>query len=233
MGQIEASQIAPPSGSAATEGKRLIDDALKGTILEVASRLLRAEGPRGLSMRRIAAEAGTTTMTLYNRYGGKLGITEALVREAFARVRDAQARVPSTGTSIADIVRLCDAYRAAAREFPQHYALIFEGPPASGAASPDEGILEVYGEVYLALVTAVFRGLDAGRLEGDAEVIGAALLAACHGHVHLELSGLLPTEATADAHFRELVRAVLRGFTPHGRGARLDGSSVIAARPPE
>lgn len=213
------------------DSRRLIEDALKDRILEVASRLLRAEGPRGLSMRRIASETGTTTMTLYNRYGGKNGITEALVREAFQRVRDAQAEVPSTSTAVADIVRLCDAYRGAAREYHQHYTLIFEDPhPLEGRGSPEDGLVEVYGEVYLAIVTAVFRALDAKRLEGDAEIIGAALLAACHGHVHLELSGLLPTQETAESHFRELIRAVLRGFSPQGRGARLP-DSVAATRP--
>ena len=40
-------------------------DAPAQRILEVASRLLSAEGPEALSNRRVAREAGCTTMTIY------------------------------------------------------------------------------------------------------------------------------------------------------------------------
>src|SRR5688500_17526276 len=65
-------------------------DEVAQTLLKAASDVLAAEGATALTVRRIAAEAGVSTMNVYSRFGGKDGIVEHLFIEGFSRLRDAQ-----------------------------------------------------------------------------------------------------------------------------------------------
>src|SRR4051812_15130775 len=55
-------------------------------LLDAAGELLLAEGAEGMTTRRLAAMAGTTTQAIYTEFGGKEGIARAMYREGFARL---------------------------------------------------------------------------------------------------------------------------------------------------
>ena len=71
-------------------------------ILRAASDLLAAEGPGALSVRRIAAAAGCSTMGLYSRFGGKDGVVDELFAEGFEHLCAAMQGLPTTASSLAD-----------------------------------------------------------------------------------------------------------------------------------
>lgn len=54
------------------------DKNLEERILKAAQRLWRVRGPRGLTLRAVAQEAGTTTPTVYKRFGNKQALQIAL-----------------------------------------------------------------------------------------------------------------------------------------------------------
>ena len=54
-------------------------------LLDAAGELLLTEGADGMTTRRLAAMAGTTTQAIYTEFGGKEGIARAMYREGFAR----------------------------------------------------------------------------------------------------------------------------------------------------
>ena len=58
-------------------------------VLEAAARLLAEEGPHGLSLRRVAAEAGGSTQIVYTLFGGKPGLADGLYAEGFDRLASA------------------------------------------------------------------------------------------------------------------------------------------------
>lgn len=62
---------------------------LRAATLEAAARLLAAEGPSGLSIRRIAV-AGCSTISVYHYFDGKQGLLDALYVEGFKRLSEAQ-----------------------------------------------------------------------------------------------------------------------------------------------
>lgn len=97
-------------------------------ILDAASKLLAAEGPQALTMRRIATEAGSSTMNLYSRFGGKDGILEALFREGFSRLGTAMSSGAPSGDTIADLTRCGDEYRNFALTNPAYYSVMFDRP---------------------------------------------------------------------------------------------------------
>ena len=93
------------------------DLEVEGHILDAAYRLWRSKGERGLTMRAVAREAGTTTPTVYQRFKDKREILEALRLRAqlqlFAAVKGSRA-----------VVQFCRRYLDFAASHKHEYELI-------------------------------------------------------------------------------------------------------------
>ncbi|MBX2799423.1 MAG: TetR/AcrR family transcriptional regulator [Myxococcales bacterium] len=179
----------------------------RARLLAVASRLLMEHGLEAVTNRRVAKEAGLTTMALYSRLGGKSGLLDSLVSEGFAQLAGAQAEVPDSGDAVAEVVALCHAYRRVALAYPEHYRLMF------GRVADWEPGAEVLAEGLRALTRlgdAVARAVGEGQLAGPPEALTWSLFATCHGHVSLELStvGILASLDAAQV-YEEAVRRLL------------------------
>ncbi|MDQ1696870.1 MAG: hypothetical protein QOJ03_2223, partial [Frankiaceae bacterium] len=55
-------------------------------LIDEAGRILSTEGAAALSLRRLAAATGTSTMAVYTLFGDKQGLLAAMYREGFARL---------------------------------------------------------------------------------------------------------------------------------------------------
>ncbi len=99
----------------------------RDALLNAASTLLAKEGPAALTVRRIAAEAGVSTMGVYSRFGGKDGVVDALLREGFDDLSRAMDGVGETDDPLADLRRCCRAYREFGISNATRYRLMFEG----------------------------------------------------------------------------------------------------------
>ncbi|MGW0753976.1 TetR/AcrR family transcriptional regulator [Streptomyces sp. NPDC002587] len=108
------------------DAQRVGHDAVRATILDRAIHLLVAAGPAALTMRRIAADIGSSTKVLYTMFGGKEGLIDALYREGFARLRRAQESVPDSTGPLAHLNALGTAYREHALSEPAYYRVMFE-----------------------------------------------------------------------------------------------------------
>ena len=170
------------------------DDPRRREVVEVAARLLAEDGPHGLSLRRIAAEAGGSTQLVYTLFGGKQGLANALYREGFTRladdIRDALAAAPAAPDP-ERVVALGRAYLAFARREPAFFSVMF------GRAIPDftptrstrtAGRLCTFGQ----LVALTHECLEAGTLVGrPADDLARMCWATAHGLASLEVAGLL------------------------------------------
>src|SRR6202167_2464924 len=80
-------------------------------LLTAADAVLVREGPGGLTVRAVAAEAGIAPMGVYSRLGGKEGLVHALLIIGFDRLR---AAIESDGERVTlDRFRACGLrYRA-------------------------------------------------------------------------------------------------------------------------
>lgn len=178
------------------------DDTLRATLVELASRAVAEGGSRALSLRVVAAEAGTTTAAIYTLFGGRAGLVRAVVDEGFRRFAHHLAGVPRTGDPAADLIALGIAYRDNALDNPHFYRVMFTPPPREGAPPGDE-IPAVVRPTFGVLRDAV------ARLPGATatEELALRLWSLVHGLVSLELAGLLP--GTAEERRRRYV-ATLR-----------------------
>jgi len=167
------------------------EQAIRTTLLDAASRLLATEGVQALALRRIAAEVGCSTTVLYRLFGNKAGLLEALYVEGFERFRRRLAAVPKDPDPLVHLAGLSRAYRENALAERNYYKLMF-GDPIPGFQPGDEALLQA-APTFTILEEAVADCAAAGLLvDAEPRHVAAALWAAMHGFVTLELAGHMP-----------------------------------------
>jgi AcrR family transcriptional regulator len=164
---------------------------LTARLVDEAARILIAEGPDGLSLRKLAAAAGVSTMPVYTLFGDKQGLLAAMHREGFRRLGEALAGVPRTDDPLGDVIALGLAYRRAALDSPHLYGLMFgRAAPGFSPAPEDQAAADL---TYRPLVEGVERCHQAGVFAGAGpERIALHLWATAHGMVSLELNNHIP-----------------------------------------
>ena len=101
-------------------------DDTRRALLDAAHDLLATEGPGSLTVRRIAAAAGMSTMNVYSRFGGKDGVLDELFTDGFRRLGEAMREDPDSDDPLADLYQCSRTYRRFARENPTYYSLMFD-----------------------------------------------------------------------------------------------------------
>jgi len=172
--------------------------------LATARRLLEAEGPGAVTMRRIADEMGIRAPSLYKHYPDKRSLEAALkaegLREFGAALSSALAKAGSPIGAIAG------AYRSYALEHPHLYRLTNDDELPRDLLPPG---LE---ESVAAPLIAVFGSRDKTRVAW----------ALAHGLVSLELSRRFPPDADLARVWQAAVRA-LEAMTTKELGAARRG----------
>jgi AcrR family transcriptional regulator len=185
---------------------------MEQALLTSAAEILEAEGPEGLSVRKIAAAAGVAPMGVYNHFESKFGIVEALFIQGFERLRDATESIGEIHDPYVAMREGCRRYRALALAQPMVYRIMFlQGVPGF---EPSQHALEVAARAFDALVAAVQRAMASGVI-GEAPPTETAQLiwASIHGWVSLELLGIGFVEDKA-AGYDRLCTSLLSGLRP-------------------
>jgi AcrR family transcriptional regulator len=188
---------------------RTVDDQ-SHAILEAASRILSEEGAGALTVRRIASEAGCSTMGLYSRFGGKDGVVDELYVEGFRVLCEGMSAIPKTDDPVADLKTCARAYRETALVHATHYMVMFGGSvPDFVPSKPSRSVAH---DAFLWLVSDVQRCIDAGAFTGDAAELAEIWWGAMHGLVMLELVGIDPKRGDPSARYDRLLDTLLSGF---------------------
>lgn len=182
-------------------------DPTRRALRSAASRILDAEGFAGLSLRRVAKEAGVTTMGIYSRFGGKDGLLDALCLEGFERLYAAQRSLPRTADPTADLRAHARVQHSVATVHPAHYQVMFGRP---GGFRRSEASEELARLAFDALREAVVRSVEAGVLRGDVDEIADAVFALAHGHASADVAG--HPRAGSEERLDGALRALLRGY---------------------
>ena len=171
--------------------------------------MLVRDGPGGLTVRAVAAEAGIAPMGVYNRLGGKDGLVDALLIIGFDRLRASIAG--GDEPDLLERLRACGLrYRQFALENPHFYAIMFEAAPVEQSGSAD--VAEHAAAAFDALVDNVAITAAAGRIvAGQPREVAQQIWSAVHGAVALELKGLVQTP-DPEATYRDGVDTILRGL---------------------
>ncbi|MDT8909561.1 TetR/AcrR family transcriptional regulator [Amycolatopsis sp. PS_44_ISF1] len=197
---------------------RTHDAALRLKLLDRAGELISADGPRALSLRKLAAGAGTSTTAVYSLFGSKPDLVNALFVEGFRRFGERLAAVERSGDAVEDLVRLGVGHRAGAQADPHLYAIMFTRSVPGFEPGPEADEFARAARRPLAEVAA--GGVASGQFAAVApEVITVGAWGLAHGLVSLELAGNLPEEFTAGGAYEQVLRAAASGWlAPAGSG---------------
>jgi AcrR family transcriptional regulator len=186
-------------------------DPVGSTLLRAASDLLAAEGPGALTVRRIASEAGVSTMNVYSRFGGKDGVVEHLFVEGFTRLAEGMRAVVATEDPIADMTSCGLSYRQFAIDNPTLYSVMFDRVVADFQPSVDAQ--SIAGSTLELLAARIERAMSAGLLRPADRLRTAALVwATCHGVVSLELKEVGPKMIDWPEVYQEALDMIVLGL---------------------
>jgi AcrR family transcriptional regulator len=160
-------------------------------LVETAVDLLARDGAKALSVRKLAAAVGTSTMAVYTHFGSMAGLLEAVADEATSRLNEAVTHLPQTDDPVAQFFVVGLAYYRFALADPRTYALIM------GTASTPQPLLDFRTDVtvigrptgradrsasYEVLHDVVRRMIAADRIRDDGSLAMTARLAGYFGH---------------------------------------------------
>jgi AcrR family transcriptional regulator len=184
-------------------------------LLAAAEAVLVRDGPGGLTVRAVAAEAGIAPMGVYNRLGGKDGLVDALLIKGFDRLREsleAAIAAPDEPVMRNRFIASGLAYRRFALANPHFYAIMFEDAIPHELDNPEVG--EHAAACFGALVRAVELSAAAGVIAApDPLEVAQQIWSAVHGAVALELRGLVQTP-DAQYTYQSFLATLIRGLAP-------------------
>lgn len=187
---------------------KLHDDAVRLRLLDAAAAIVFDQGVDALSLRRVAADAHTSTTAVYSLFGNKAALLAALYREATRRFAARLATVEPTTDPADDVLRLGLAYRDYALTDPHLYAIMF----SLRTDDPDDPDEEAASTLQ-PLVEAIRRGQTAGQFVDVApERIALACWGVAHGLVSIELTGAVPPGLDVATDYEPALRAMVTGW---------------------
>ena len=200
-----------PAKSARTRPVRTPSRDVEVALVDAAERVLVRDGPEAVTVRAVAVEAGVAPMGVYNRFGGKDGLVDELLKRGFTGLRD--ALLPRGEIDAGE--RLFGAglrYREFALNNRAHYLAMFDDAIHQDATAPE--VMVIARASFDELVGHVTYGIGTGALAGgDPDEVAQQIWSAVHGAVQLEIKGMLLVP-DAEQNYRELLGMLLRGLRP-------------------
>ncbi len=191
--------------------------ATQDAIFAAGLRILAHEGIEALTVRRIAHEAGCSTIGVYTWFGGKDGLVNAIFRSGFESFADALEQVEPDRAPLGRAKAQAKAYREWAKANAMYYQVMFlKAMP--GFVPSDESMVAA-ARSYDALLAAVNEARSNGELRtSDVHGVAMTMWSAIHGLVSLELVGSQPDDADRgeglpDRTFRIMLDALVVGLT--------------------
>ena len=201
------------AGAAPARRSRTPSAEVERELLAAAEAVLVREGPGGLTVRAVAAEAGIAPMGVYNRLGGKDGLVDALLIRGFDLLT--AAIEGGAEQDMRERLRSCGLrYRAFALANKHFYAIMFEGAIPHEREHDSAEVEAHAAAAFGALVRNVELAAAAGVLDAPEPFEAAQQIwSSVHGAVALELQGLVLTP-DPEATYRALLETLIEGLSP-------------------
>lgn len=158
-------------------------ERISSAILQEARKIIREDGPEGLSMRRLADAIDYTPGALYSYFDGKDAIIATICEDGFvALAHEMAAALQDEMDAVQKLVAVGLAYLHFARTHPEVYTLMF-------GRNPEPGTLQDTQEdtAFNILVSIIAEGVQNGVLaRRDVMEMAYQSWVGVHGIAHLE-----------------------------------------------
>lgn len=199
-------------------------DGLRARLLAEAVAILGREGGRGLTVRRVAAAAGCSTIGVYTHFAGKSGLVEAVILDGFDDLDAATGLVDDLVDPVARLIAGAHAYRDWALRNPVRYQVMFDAlvPDVTWTATAGERGERSFG---LCRARVGYAQASGAVIDGDLDVLAHHVWATLHGHVVLAVQrGTVAEDRPERDDFERAMGWLLRGLSRRPAGSH--GASV-------
>lgn len=181
--------------------------ATKERIAERTLRVLDAEGPEAVSMRRIAGETGITPMAIYHHFANRECLLRTVVDAEFEKLSEYIRAAPASRSFEAQMVHIMDAYMDYAFARPRIFDYVFSHPRQDARRFPDD-FRARRSPTLTPIADTVAYWMNKGKLaKDDVWEIALELWAHVHGYLMLYRGGRFNL---TEEEFRKLVQRSLR-----------------------
>ncbi|WP_130873633.1 TetR/AcrR family transcriptional regulator [[Pseudopropionibacterium] massiliense] len=184
------------------------DDHLREQLLGIATDTIARTGTEGLSLRTLAADAGTSTSAVYQLFGSRAALLDAVYLRVLEEFNRTQADAPMREDPIEDLLELARAYRRWALENRNQFLVLVE------RITPSQKAVAGAAGRAVPVEDRVRRAMDKGALSGPLEQVVLSLWSTVHGYTALEVAGVI---AGSDDDFDAVARATQRAWHPATR----------------
>jgi TetR/AcrR family transcriptional regulator len=195
-------------------------ETVREALLDTARRLFLARGFASVSIRQIAAAAGTSPATIHYHFGDKLGLYRAMLEIAMGPIVAALQRLSDPARAeqldIADIVRL---YTRVLATNPVVPALIVQEVLAEGGRFREQFIEHFAGRLAPLFIEIIRREQARGTLRSDLDprlaalsAIGMTVFPFLALPVTSRVLGLSPDEETIERLANHTTRVLFEGI---------------------
>jgi len=190
---------------------------LRERVLQAAVDMLTTEGVAGVTTRRVAEEAGTSTPAVYELFGDKAGLVREMFFEGFRMLYRRLDELSSSGDPRADMIAVMPVLRGFGQDNPALARLMFSTAFAEFDPGPSERLAGAAVREFI--VARVRRCTDARVIAGDPVDIAHVLLAVAQGLILQETAGWLGTSTASMDRRWDLATAALANGLSSARSA--------------
>ena len=169
---------------------------MRRRLVEAAAELVAVSGPSTLTVRKVAAAAGTSTMAVYTHFGSMEPLVVAVVEEGFAMLERSFLEVEPTGDPVRDVAAQTAAYLQFASEQAALYAVMFGTAPLGRFRLPPPATDQRGRRQTLDRVAdSLGRAHAAGRVQEERSTdLSFQWWSIVHGYALLEAAGFVLAE---------------------------------------
>jgi AcrR family transcriptional regulator len=176
-------------------------------IYQSALRILEAEGPQAVSMRRVAKEVGITAMAIYHHFPSREALLGAVVDTEFAKLTDFFSVLNGKQSVETALVHIMDSYIDYALAHPRIFDYVFSAPRAGARRFPQDFRARRSPTLNIT-ADLVSSWMKIGKLKrDDVWEIALELWAHVHGYLTLWRGGRFHL---SEKEFRKLVHRSLK-----------------------
>jgi AcrR family transcriptional regulator len=176
-------------------------------IYQCALRLLEAEGPQAVSMRRIADQVGITPMAIYHHFPNREALLDQVVNTEFEHLAEFFGRSLGHGSFETQLIHIMDGYLDYALAHPRIFDYVFSCPRPGARRFPDD-FRARHSPTLNLIADTLAAGIKQKKLKrDDIWELAMEFWAHAHGYLMLYRAGRfhLPEDE-----FRKLVHRSLR-----------------------
>jgi AcrR family transcriptional regulator len=179
---------------------------LKNALIRAGIDILAREGVSGLSLRKVAREAGVSHTAPYAHFADKQALIAAISTDAHAQIYEKIATILDRypGDPLRQLVEIAWAYAEFGLQEPDHFRITFSGVVEKERDYP--ALVEMAGKNWQAVRALVMRCQAAGILSpGEPDLVAVGAWGLVHGFVSLLQEGQVSRSVLSRYSQREML----------------------------